>query len=237
MLQRDDRIEASLWRRARDEGDIRARADLFERYQPLALKIAAGEFARRRDMGVELAEIRQLALEGLLQALDRFDHRREVPFAGFARPRIRGSVMDGLAKSSESAAQYRFRQRTERDRLQSLAPDRGGEEQSALAALGQLASLLAVGLMLEEGGRIDPDRTASVEPGAYDTLAWAQMQAHLAGQLDMLEEQERFVIRQHYLEDVRFSQIAEAMKLSRGRISQIHKAALRRLQSSLQRFR
>lgn len=237
ILQRSDRIEASLWRRAQSEGDAHAKAELFSHYQSLAQKIASSEFAKRRDLGVEFAEIRQMAFEGLLQALAKFDHKRDVPFGAYAHRRIRGCIIDGLSKGSESTAQYRYRQRVERDRLRSLTGNLEKEEPSALSALGSLASSLAVGLMLEEDLATDPDQIASDGMSAYDTLAWARMQAHLAEQLEKLEERERFVISQHYREGLRFGQIAEVLGLSRGRISQIHKAALERLRTNMQRFR
>jgi len=49
-----------------------------------------------------------------------------------------------------------------------------------------------------------------------------------------LSEQERTVIRYHYLQEVPFSEIAALLGLTKGRIAQIHKQALGRLRTALQ---
>jgi RNA polymerase sigma factor for flagellar operon FliA len=48
-----------------------------------------------------------------------------------------------------------------------------------------------------------------------------------------LDEPELSVIRQHYFEGVPFTQLALARGLSKGRISQIHRAALGKLKDRL----
>lgn len=236
LLQQEDRVEAALWRRVRLEGDAQARGELFARYEPLARAIAASEFAKRRDLGSELAEVRQLACEGLLQAIGSFDATLGVPFPAYARRRIRGNVADGLAKADERSAQFRFHQRAERDRLRSLQERTQAASDNPIGELGKLATLLAIGLMLEDPA-IDPDSVPARDPGAYETLAWSEMQQRLADLLTLLDDREQFVIVQHYRNDVPFTQIAEILGLSKGRISQIHKAALLRLRAELERFR
>jgi RNA polymerase sigma factor FliA len=236
LVQQNDRVEAALWRRSQIDHDQDARMQLFERYESLARNIARAEFYKRKSLGFEHAEIQQLAFEGLVQAIDRFDAQLGAPFSAFARLRIRGNVLDGLAKTRESTAQYQYRQRAERDRLQSL---RTGVSDAAnpLQELGKLATLLAIGLMLEDHVAIDPDTIAHGDANAYETLAWAEMQQRLAGLMGNMPERERFVLVQHYHNDLSFSRIADTLGLTRGRISQVHKTALLRLRSELEKFR
>lgn len=136
---------------------------------------------------------------------------------------------------SESAAQYRYRQRAERDRLRSLrsGPDHG----DPLSALSELAATLALGLMLEDGGGVDPDLLPDPQPSAYESLAWHELAGRLGEQLAALPEREAYVIRQHYQHGVGFQQIALVLGLSKGRISQIHRAALLRLRGQLAQYR
>ena len=44
--------------------------------------------------------------------------------------------------------------------------------------------------------------------------------------VNALPEQERFIIRHHYLLGLTFERVAEMMGLTKGRVSQIHKQAL-----------
>ena len=78
-------------------------------------------------------------------------------------------------------------------------------------------------------GDDDPDPSAS----AYDTLAWRQTQQLLARAVGLLPEREAIVIVNHYEHGLSFVQIADLMGVSRGRISQLHHAALERLRRKI----
>lgn len=73
--------------RCRD-GDRHARDELFERFLPLARRLA-----RRYDRPHEpFEDLVQVAAIGLLGAIDRFDPERGIGFAAFAIPTILGEV-------------------------------------------------------------------------------------------------------------------------------------------------
>jgi RNA polymerase sigma factor for flagellar operon FliA len=82
-----------------------------------------------------------------------------------------------------------------------------------------------------------PDGMAGAPGCGFDNLAWRQTQALLAQRVEALPEPERTVVRQHYLHDLLFSQIATMLGLSKGRVSQIHKSALSRLSKSMRVLR
>lgn len=224
-----ERVEASLWRRFRYEADNGCRQTLFDRYFALARSIAARLFRQRMTQRIERGDFDQFACEGLLQALDRFDPLRGVPFSAYARRRIVGNIASGIRSMSEIDAQLSYRHRVEQERLRSLIPT----ESDALSGLSELAVGLALGLMLEETGMIDGTDKADPRPTAYDSLAWRETQAILARELANLPEQESVVVRQHYEHGLPFAQVAQVMGLSKGRISQLHRAALERLRKRL----
>ena len=239
LLVRPERVEAALWRAFQRDGSEEARQRLFARFQPFARRLAAAQYARRAAGGFERADIEQLAYEALLQAIARFDPARAIPFEAFARRRILGHISNGLAQMSESAAQYRYRQRAERDRLRSLREGQAAMEsdRGALAALSELATLLALGLMAEEAGPIDPDDLASDQPSAYESLAWHEMRGKLHEAIAALPERERYIVSQHYTGGVSFQQIAAILGVTKGRVSQLHRAALIHLRERLAQFR
>jgi RNA polymerase sigma factor for flagellar operon FliA len=223
------RVEASLWRRYRFEEDLGCRETLFNRYFTLARTVAARLFRQRMTTRLERGDFDQFACEGLLHALDRYDPLRGVPFTAYARRRIAGNVADGIATMSEIDAQLSHRHRIEQERLRSIATD----GRDALETLSDLAVGLALGLMLEGTGLIDQGSQADSRPNAYDSLAWRETQAILVSEVLALPEGEKIVVRQHYDHGLPFAQIAELMSLSRGRISQLHRAALDRLRKRL----
>ena len=89
---------AQLWARCR-AGDASARAALIERYIPLARALA-----RRIRVATALADADDMlsaALIGLIDAVDRFEPGRGVPFEAYASLRIRGAMVDELRRVDE----------------------------------------------------------------------------------------------------------------------------------------
>lgn len=227
-------MDAALWRHYLEEPNDDIRRKLFERYVGFARQIARIKYAQRPRDNFEFADVEQLAIEGLLQAIDRYDPLRGASFQSYARPRIAGSIANGLSKTSEVSAYFNYRYRAERERLESLKAE-ASKEKSALATLSKLAATLAIGLMMDEP--VDPEQIAAPTPSAYDTLVWNELTISLREKVDSLPEKEAFIIQQHYRNGVSFQQIALLLGLSKGRVSQLHASALGRLRSQISKVR
>jgi RNA polymerase sigma factor for flagellar operon FliA len=237
LLVRPVRAEASLWRRLRFEAESDCREELFNLYVGLARAIAWRSFRRRAGARFERHDFEQFAFEGLLQAIDRYDPMRGVPFGAYAARRIAGNIADGLARMSEVDAQFSHRRRLERERVRSLAAATEGESiDDAVGALSDLAVGLAIGLMLEGTGLVGGRHGADPAPSAYESLEWRELQARLAAEIARLPASEALVIRQHYDNGLSFARIAEMLELSRGRVSQLHRSALTRLRKRIGGF-
>jgi len=65
------------------------------------------------------------------------------------------------------------------------------------------------------------------------SVAWKQLVERAATEVARLPERDRRIIELHYLEDVNFDQIADLYGLTKGRISQLHKAAMLLLRKRL----
>lgn len=230
------RVEASLWRRLRFEGERRCRELIFGRYHALARTIARRQLGRRPRWGADLGDMEQFAFEGLLQAIDRYDPLRGIPFGAYARRRIVGCIADGAARMSEADAAHCQRRRTEADRARSLA-DADGIDADPVAALATLAAGLAIGLMMEGNVMAVGPGGADPRPNAYHSLAWRELHALLARGIADLPEREATILRQHYEAGISFTQIAALLDLSKGRVSQLHAAALGRLRRRLHGYR
>jgi RNA polymerase sigma-B factor len=77
-----------LMARWHDDGDRSAREELFERFRPLARKLAS----RYSNPHEPIEDLVQVAAMGLLGAIDRFDADRGVRFPAFAIPTILGEL-------------------------------------------------------------------------------------------------------------------------------------------------
>jgi RNA polymerase sigma factor for flagellar operon FliA len=157
-----------------------------------------------------------------------------VPFEAYASRRIGGAVLSGVETLSEKQAQIAARSQARRDRARSLALDGPADAADAapldpLRRLADIAVGVALGVMLD-GATVYVSGDPSDATGTpYDRLEMAQLRARLRHLVDQLPEQERRVLHHHYYQHVPFEEIAREAGLTKGRISQIHHAALRRL--------
>jgi RNA polymerase sigma-B factor len=81
-------VEAGLWREFAERRDLRARDELVRIYMPMVRRLA-GRYA---GVAEPLDDLVQVASIGLVNAINRFDPARGVPFAGFAKPTILGEL-------------------------------------------------------------------------------------------------------------------------------------------------
>jgi RNA polymerase sigma factor FliA len=226
--------EQALWEAYGQGQSARAREQLFHHYQNLA-KNMAGRY-RRSTAGafMEYAELFQLACTGLLESIDRFKPELGIPFRYYCNRRISGAILNGIAKHSELNHQISARKRAERERVASLRKDsrqtKTVDEQ--LDLLGEIAAGLALGFMLEDANQ-NSRELRSAEQDAFETLAWKQMVKLVSEEIHQLQPQQRAVLVWHYSDGLPFDQIAAILSLSKGRISQIHKAAIALLRKRL----
>ena len=84
----DRAYERELFERFQLDGDLAARAELVERFLPLARKLA-----RRYERASEpLDDLVQVASLALVKAIDRFDYERGDAFSSYAVPTILGEL-------------------------------------------------------------------------------------------------------------------------------------------------
>ena len=227
--------EEALWRSLRDSRSSARREQIFSAYAPFARQIAGRHYRDRSTGDIDLQDLRQLAFAGLLEAIDRFDPSRGAPFRAYAAGRITGSILDGIAKMSEVREQGAFRNRMRSERARSLAaadPD-ALSTLDAMEALVQIAEGLALGFMLEAGGLASSHNGPDERPSAYDSLAWKETLRQLTLELLGLPEHDQVIIRHHYHGGLTFDQIGALFGLSKGRISQLHRAAITQLRGRL----
>lgn len=232
----DDAADRSLWQRfVTDRGEALRQA-LAARYTPLARTLAARLYALRFDAGLEFPDYHHFGMVGLLECIDRFDPDRGVRFESYATPHVRGTIADGVAALSERQRQATVRRQVLRERTRSLAdaPPADTQPQAALARVADVAIGLALGFMLEDSGMfLDPHAEPGLADGTYRSAELRSTCLLVNDSLAHLAAPERRVLSLHYLQGMPFTDIADELGLTRGRISQLHRAGLAGLQRRL----
>jgi RNA polymerase sigma factor FliA len=217
--------EVVLWRQYRQGSDLFARDRLFLQYRPWAASVGRSVYRRISIYSLDSEDFKQNAELGLLDAMSRFDPDRGVEFRAFARPRVRGAVFNGLrtllSERGVSNDDMRYAER--------LA-DLHRSDVDAFDSVVDAIVGLGIGYLLDHAGN----------EGSGDGYAYVkhdQTSTSLQQAVGRLPERLRHIISEHYFNHIPFRDIAEDMKLTKGRISQLHHEALNRLRGTLRELR
>jgi RNA polymerase sigma factor for flagellar operon FliA len=209
--------------------------------------LIARQVAREIGRAVELDDLRSLGHLGLLEAARRFDESRGVTFRRFANYRVRGAMLDGVRKSAPLPRRAHARIRAlEAALLVAEAasengapaamptPDAEAAERKLTEHLSDMATAMAMGLLAK------PAVGEEGEPSAVDTgqspeqaVGEAELRRLVVEAIDELPEDERALVRRHYLEGERFDHVAASLGLSKSWGSRLHTRAVARLTKRL----
>ncbi len=209
---------STLWQEWLDVGDIAARNELFEFYLPWSKKVAGGLFVKYRTPGLEWGDIVNFCAIGLLDAIDRFDPHVGTPFEAYAYKFLKGGVLRGGKCFMEEKVVTPSRARTTTERVESTSDTNDSFDAIVNAVVG-----LAFGHFLESGV-VDGDLQ---KRSAADQYAQQQDFGKIAASVSRLEGPTQFVIRSHYFHQMKFTEIADVLQVSRARVSQLHHRGLR----------
>lgn len=234
---------------------MRARQKLIEIHVSL-VRYIAGRLAIGLPANVEVDDLIGYGVFGLIDAVDRFDHRRGIKFETYAVARIKGAIWDGLRSMDWVPHSLRQRARLLEEtfyRLENQLGRPATDEEVAAAMNMSVESVrralmelnYAVILSLEEfligdGNDGDDlqlkDRIAdSSAPDPLAVLRWEEKREVLGRAIDSLPEKEKLVVALYYYEGLTLKEISETLSLSPSRISQLHSKAILRLRGKLSR--
>lgn len=217
--------ELELWGRLRGSGDCTAHKVLFDKYAVWARSVAADVFHKVRLSQLEWADYSQNAMVGLLEAIGRYDHTRGIDFIAYAKPRVRGAVFNALRSFRAENYNRTLYEERKGERLESLK-DADSEEVTGFVSL---VAGLAIGHLLDglgEGGFSGQPQAVELQVDAY------RVGMRLREAISKLPEKEGVVVKLHYLDHLPFTEIAGLLRLTKGRVSQLHKQAIARLRES-----
>jgi len=218
------------------------------------VKYLAGRLANRLPAHVDVEDLIQVGLLGLLQCVQRFDARRGVKFQTYANRRVQGAMLDYLRSLD-------WRPRSVRKRSRRLAQavaaveQRTGEsasEEGLAAEMGMSAPELrrwladyssrgehaAVAVYDRGAGESSEDLLALIADPADSPEAQAekkQLGDRLAQAIERLPANERAVCSLYYFEQRTMKQIGRVLGVKQARVSQLHSQALRRLRLRMRR--
>lgn len=231
-----------LWERYRT-GDAAAREGLILHYSPL-VKFVAGRIAAGLPSHADRDDLISDGLVGLIDAVERFEPERGVPFEAYATQRIRGAILDGLRSLDWMPQRTRRLSKQVDATISGLSQALGRvptDEEVAVeldleteAVRRVMVDTTALGYASMDAPVLGDERDASFselvrDPAAIDP----EQRALLREALELLPDREQTVIVLYYREGMTLAEIGKVLGISESRVWHLHARAVRILRARL----
>ena len=221
--------------------------DVIERHAPLVKRIAC-HLINRLPACVQLEDMVQAGMIGLLEASGKYDETQGASFETYAGIRIRGSMLDEIRKNDWAPRSVHRKAREVAEAVREIENEHGRDARDIEIAETLDMSLGEYYKILQDNSYhkvLSVDDTSAVTgesmlesmsddaPGILDGMHKDDMQRLLSEAIAGLPERERLVMALYYDEELNLREIGAVMGVSESRVSQIHSQAIIRLQSRM----
>ena len=219
---------------------------LIENNMGLVRKIAWHMHGRVKS-AVEIEDLIQIGMYGLVTAAQNYVVKEGVSFASYAGIRIRGEIVDHLRRNSNlcrttiqmqqkynSSFEKLSRQLQREPKNGEIAKDMGLEA----SELDNWEQAFAANTHQSLDSVYDEFSIwfASNDQSPEDELSDTELRENLVEALKTLPEREAMLVQLYYVEELNVYEIAEVLEITTGRVSQIKKSAISRLREFIQKI-
>ncbi len=193
---------------------------------------------------MEVDELVQVGMIGLIEAARSFNPTKGVAFESYAHTRIRGAMIDEVRrlsflprsavafnKSHSSASQALATELGRAPTQAELAEYRGMELDSFEKDRGAARQFETYSMEVVGDEVMNLPDQASRQPDAL--VEEAEMMDALADAIERLPERDKLVISLYYVEELNLREIGEVLGVSESRVSQILSANVKKLRAQL----
>ncbi|MBI2875375.1 MAG: FliA/WhiG family RNA polymerase sigma factor [Candidatus Tectomicrobia bacterium] len=232
-----------------------AREGFILKYAPL-IKFIAHRIAVRLPSHIEVNDLINAGIIGLMDAVEKFDPAREIQFKTYAEFRIRGAILDELRSRDWVPRSVRRKSNLLADTYARLERELGRpaeDEEIARALRISLEEFRTILNQVNGVSLISLDELLAAPDGEngrplWETLSdlseddpsWKvnlhEVKCFLAKAIDELTPKERMVISLYYYEELTMKEIGEVLQVTESRVSQLHAKAILRLRGKIRRW-
>jgi len=223
--------------------------DLVTEHVELVKKIAH-HLAARLPSTVDVNDLMQSGMVGLLEASANFDASRGASFETYAGIRIRGAMLDDIRKHDWTPRSVHHKYRRVTEAMHSVEAETGRaatseevaeklemslSEYHKILADSACSRLFSYEETLEEP-TLQRKPPSSNTPRPDQQLFQDQFREQLAGSIDQLPEREKLVLSLYYEQELNLKEIGAVLDVSESRVCQIHGQAVMRLRAASKRW-
>jgi RNA polymerase sigma factor for flagellar operon FliA len=208
----------------------------------------ARRMAATMPHSIDIGDLVQDGMIGLIDAAHRFDEGRGIKFETFAERRVRGAMIDALRRDAWPRGVRRVRRELEAARdalrrelggepsLADLAARVGSDEarlERTIVRINTIESTSPLASTETDASSLPPALVPS-EPAAPDKAFERQeVRARIRAAIAALPPRERRVVGLYYFNEVTMKRIGAEIGVNESRISQLHARAIQRLRTFL----
>ena len=209
----------------------------------------ARRMAASMPHSIDLGDLVQDGVIGLIDAAHRFDEGRGIKFETFAERRIRGAMIDALRKDAWPRGVRRQRRQLEAAReelrrelgcepsMADLAAKIGSDEKRlsrTIVRINTIESTSPLASVDHTDDSVLPPALLPPEPERPDSAyEKTEVKERIRAAIAALPWRERKVIGMYYYGEVTMKQIGQEIGVNESRVSQLHARAIRRLRDAL----
>ena len=223
--------------------------DLVTEHVELVKKIAH-HLAARLPSTVDVNDLMQSGMVGLLEASANFDESRGASFETYAGIRIRGAMLDDIRKHDWTPRSVHHKYRRVTEAMHSVEAETGRaatseevaeklemslDDYHKILADSACSRLFSYEETLEEP-TLQRKPPSSNTPRPDQQLFQDQFREQLADSIDQLPEREKLVLSLYYERELNLKEIGAVLDVSESRVCQIHGQAVMRLRAASKRW-
>jgi len=235
-----------------DKDDHVLRNEIIAEYLPYVNRIV-NRIATHLPPTVEVDDLVNVGIIGLIQAIERYDPTRDNKFMTYAVFRIKGAVLSELRSRDFLGRTTRKKIRNLEKAYLKLEQQLGREVEDAEVAeemdmdmeqfyqVKRMSSISfisfeEIGCTTKEEKEHFLNYLANNEGGdALSLTTVKEIKNTLASHIEQLPEKERLVVSMYYSDEMTMKEIGLALGITESRVSQIHSQAVIRLRSKLRK--
>lgn len=222
---------------------------LVTRYAPLVKRIAFHLMARL-PASVDIDDLVQNGMIGLLDALGRFEEGMGAQFETYAVQRVRGAMLDGLRDNDWLPRGVRREMRRVEAAIHQLEHEHGrAPSEGELAAALDMSLADYQKLLLEARGHqliyledladsdgedyLDRHAAEAMAPDPLTVIEQTSVRTALIAAIEALPEREKMMMALYYEQDLNLREIGEVLGVTESRVCQLHTQAVVRLRAAV----
>jgi RNA polymerase sigma factor for flagellar operon FliA len=222
--------------------------DLLTEHMPLVKRLAH-HMKAKLPPSVEVDDLIQAGMIGLLDAISRYEETHGAQFETYAVLRIRGAMLDELRSSDWLPRSMRQNMRKIEAAMSALQQKLGHAPSESEVAKSLKLSLADYQDMLSDGGGHQLvyyedfhdsegndsflDRYAVDDADPLRSLMDGDFRQAVIDAIDALPPREKILMGLYYEEELNLKEIGAVMGVSESRVSQLHTQAVARLRATL----